>query len=150
MDWYDLNNGFPEAVMVFDLSISYSNRKLRAGTHGRGVYQRNLVSDQPLPVELISFSVRQLGNKVELNWVTAIEVNNAGFEIERKMNEENNWKKVGYIEGAGNSTETKNYKFEDKNLETGRYSYRLKQIDFNGNYNFHFLNSEINIIIFIF
>lgn len=144
-DWYDLNNGFPEAVMVFDLSISYSNRKLRAGTHGRGVYQRTLVSDQPLPVELVNFNSEIKNNDVVLRWNTSLEINNKGFEVERKRSEKNDWDKIGFVKGNGNSNEIKNYLYTDKNLQTGVYRYRLKQIDYNGNFRYYELQNEINI-----
>ncbi len=91
----------------------------------------------PLPVELTSFTLNLSENKIELNWETATEVNNYGFEIERlKTNliiKNSEWEKIGFVEGHGNSNSPKYYSFKDNLLETsGKYSYRLKQIDIDG------------------
>jgi hypothetical protein len=94
----------------------------------------------PLPVELSSFSAAVLKDKVKLNWKTESEVNNYGFEIERKSNVKgqisNGWEKIGFVDGSGNSNSPKNYFYEDANVTTGKYSYRLKQIDNDGKYNY--------------
>lgn len=88
-------------------------------------------SDAPLPVELVSFSASVSNNSVLLKWRTATEVNNLGFEIQRKSINQN-WTKVGYVIGSGTSSLPKEYSFIDKNIPSGSYSYRLKQIDANG------------------
>jgi hypothetical protein len=90
----------------------------------------SLSYDDPVPVELTSFSASASGNNVVLNWVTATETNNSGFEVERLTN--GNWKRLGFVSGNGTVTETSVYNFVDKNLLPGTYSYRLKQIDFDG------------------
>ena len=97
-----------------------------------------------LPVEMASFTSSVSGRNVTLNWSTVTENNNSGFEIERTTSE-NNWHKIGFIEGHGNSTVTNTYSFSDNNLGTGRYEYRLKQIDFNGNFEYFNLNNDVNI-----
>ncbi len=86
-----------------------------------------------LPVELTSFTAVQNGLSVELNWSTATEINNAGFEIERKV-DDGAWRVVGYKEGKGTSTEPVNYKHVDdiSTVQGNAFSYRLKQIDFGG------------------
>ena len=100
-----------------------------------------------LPVELSSFSAIVKGDEVELNWQTATEVNNYGFEVERTSPRPSpyqgeggeagrGWEKIGFVEGHGNSNSPKNYSFEDKSVESGKYSYRLKQIDNNGGFNY--------------
>ena len=88
----------------------------------------------PIPVELISFTANVVNGLVNLSWTTATELNNSGWDIERKADNdiEGSWVKVGFVKGVGNSTENKQYKFIDQNNITGKYSYRLKQIDFNG------------------
>jgi hypothetical protein len=70
---------------------------------------------------------------VILNWVTASEVNNSGFEIERKINN-STWENTGFIPGNGTTTETRAYTFSDNNLKPGIYYYRLKQVDHDGSY----------------
>ena len=99
------------------------------------------VGDQSaLPVELSSFSASVAGSHVKLRWETATEVNNYGFEVERKVgglqSTVGNYEKVGFVNGNGNSNSPKNYSFEDKNVSAGKYSYRLKQIDNDGQFEY--------------
>ena len=89
----------------------------------------------PVPVELVSFTASVDENGVTLNWQTATETNNSGFEILRSTRNDKNWNRIGSVEGHGTTTEEKNYSFIDKNLELGSYSYRLVQIDFDGTRN---------------
>jgi len=106
-------------------------------------------SGTPLPVELTSVTASTSENKVTLNWQTTTEVNNYGFEIERCVaqisNLCHNWETIGFVEGHGNSNSPKDYSFVDsktsevfKNLGgfDGELQYRLKQIDFDGNYKY--------------
>lgn len=94
-----------------------------------------------LPVQLTSFDYKVSGRDIALNWVTTAETNNSGFEIERcKVKSAYEWCKAGYIKGSGTTTDTRNYTFTDKNLSSGKFKYRLKQIDNNGNYNYYELN----------
>lgn len=87
------------------------------------------------PVELSSFTANLVNQEVHLNWTTATEVNNQGFEIERSSVEQS-WEKIGYVPGFGTTTETKSYSFIDENVVTGSYTYRLKQIDFDGTFSY--------------
>jgi hypothetical protein len=73
-----------------------------------------------------------------------MEENNSGFEIQQSFNAEQ-FKKIGFVSGHGNSNTVNNYSFNDKNLVSGKYKYRLKQIDFNGNFEYHDLSNEIVI-----
>ena len=102
-------------------------------------------SDDLLPVELSSFTSVVNGSNVKLEWSTVTEVNNSGFDIERKLSNENIWKKVGNVTGAGNSNEINNYNFTNIGLATGKYNYRLKQVDYNGNFEYFSLTSEVII-----
>jgi hypothetical protein len=99
------------------------------------------------PVELISFTANVSENTVNLNWQTATETNNSGFQIERceKLeagNEE--YKAIGFISGNGTTTEQQSYSFVDKNISAGKYKYRLKQIDFDGTFEY---SNEIDVDI---
>lgn len=99
--------------------------------------------DAPLPVELTSFTASCRGNSVKLAWKTATEVNNYGFEIERKfVNRE--WTKVGFVEGKGTTNAPQNYSFREDLTSTGRYAYRLKQIDRNGRFSY---SNEVEAIV---
>jgi hypothetical protein len=100
--------------------------------------------DQPLPVELTTFTSNVTGQIVKLSWVTISELNNCGFDIERKIIS-GDFTKIGYIEGKGTVSTPSNYSFEDRNLQTGKYYYRLKQIDNNGNFTYHNLNNIVEI-----
>ena len=102
-------------------------------------------NDQPLPVELASFVSVINGNSVTLNWSTVTETNNAGFEVERSSAGSESWKKVGYVEGHGTTTSQQNYSFTERSVSTGKYNYRLKQVDFNGNFEYHMLGNEVNV-----
>jgi hypothetical protein len=98
-------------------------------------------AENPLPVELVSFSANQNAGNVVLNWVTSSETNNLGFEIERKLykNEtEENWRTVGFKEGAGSTTNEKSYVYYDvvDKINADKIAYRLKQIDFNGSFTY--------------
>ncbi len=101
--------------------------------------------DDPLPVELTSFSATTIGPNIKLNWKTATEINNYGFEVERcaQSAERKAWEKIGFVNGNGNSNSPKDYSFVDNNLLSGRqgvssgkYSYRLKQIDNDGHFEY--------------
>jgi len=97
----------------------------------------------PLPVELVSFTGRVENSVVHLSWQTASEVNNHGFEVERKS-EQRSFITIGFVDGMGNTTSEVNYTFTDKNVQPGNYTYRLKQVDFNGSYKY---SNEINISV---
>lgn len=99
----------------------------------------------PLPVELASFTSMTEKNNITLNWSTSTEINNSGYDVERKLTSDSTWNKIGFVQGSGNTTQTKNYKYEDRNLITGKYNYRLKQIDYNGNYAYYNLQNEISV-----
>jgi hypothetical protein len=98
-----------------------------------------------LPVEMKSFASSVNGNSVNLIWSTASEINNRGFDIERSDNVNNTWINIGFVKGTGNSNVVNNYSYTDAKLETGKYHYRLKQIDLNGNFEYYNLQNEISI-----
>ena len=97
--------------------------------------------NSPLPVELSSFTANVDLNNVNLKWRTSTEVNNSGFDVERFYDE---WKKIGYVAGV-NQAQGSEYEFSDRDLPAGSYRYRLKQIDHNGNYEYHDLSGEVRI-----
>ncbi|MEO8665473.1 MAG: T9SS type A sorting domain-containing protein, partial [Ignavibacteria bacterium] len=107
---------------------------------------RSFMGDFALPVELASFTSDISSNNVKLNWSTVSEENNSGFDIERQLATHSDvWDKAGFVEGKGNSVTQTEYLFEDKNLNSGKYRYRLKQIDYNGNYKYYPLTGEVLI-----
>ncbi len=88
-----------------------------------------------VPVELAAFSANVSANEVTLNWTTVTELNNNGFEIQRKS-DQYDFITVGFVKGFGNTVEPNQYTFVDKNIVPGKYTYRLKQIDFDGRYEY--------------
>lgn len=119
---FNLTSGSTYYIGIFNLDGFTTNITL------------NISGGGLLPVELTSFSADLEKSKVLLNWQTATEVNNYGFEIERTAN--NSWEKIGFVEGHGNSNSAKNYSFQDSPTSDGVYSYRLKQIDFDGKFEY--------------
>lgn len=90
----------------------------------------------PLPIELIDFKGNlEKDNAIQLNWITASELNNSGFEIERSVNGDD-WSEIGFVEGRGTSTVTNHYEFIDSTANSGNNYYRLKQIDFDGQFEY--------------
>jgi hypothetical protein len=104
-----------------------------------GAYEYDSIA---LPVELSSFSSSVNGRDVFLNWSTATELNNSGFDIERSVSP-GQWSKIGNVVGNGTTSSPVDYTYTDKNLATGKYSYRLKQVDYNGNFEYFNLNGEV-------
>ncbi len=123
------------------------------GASARGVWTVNVSDDQggdtgtvdtapvltvtgtPLPVELVSFDGLLDGDTVELQWVTATEENNAGFEIEHKAGN-GEFQAIGYVEGAGTTQEEQHYRFRVADVGFGNQVFRLKQIDFDGTFEY--------------
>ena len=131
-NWYEYMNGLPQASMILDLSIVRSSNRIRAVTHGNGVYEAAI--DITVPVELTSFIAEVHGEKVILKWSTATETNNNGFEIQRSFDGKS-FAAVGFVTGHGTSTEPNNYSYIDED-QSGKVYYRLKQHDYNGTYSY--------------
>ncbi|MFO7524062.1 MAG: immune inhibitor A, partial [Ignavibacteriaceae bacterium] len=101
-----------------------------------------------IPVELTSFTAQPVNNKVELNWTTASELNNRGFEVQKsqksKVKSQNVWTTIGFVDGYGTTAEAQSYSFTDKSVSSGEYLYKLKQIDFDGTYTY---SNEVEVDI---
>lgn len=113
-----------------------------------------IIADAPLPVELIDFVATTIKNEVILDWSTGGEVNNELFEVQRVQldniigdydPDELPFLTIGILSGNGTSTNIHNYKFRDRNLNSGTYLYRLKQVDHNSNFIYHLLANEVVI-----
>jgi hypothetical protein len=101
-------------------------------------------TNAPLPVEITYFNSSVSSNSAALRWATSQEINNSGFEVQRS-NDNSLWNAVSFIKGNGTTNQPQFYQCTDKNLGSGKYFYRLKQIDFNGNFEFFNLNSTVII-----
>ena len=122
---------------LYSVNIESHQNGLSVGNDGTILKYIKDSNSAILPVELESFSVISKGSNIELNWITATEVNNKGFEIERKT--DNTWKTIGFVSGKGTTTNTNKYYFTDdlKNISgNGSFAYRLKQVDYDGTYKY--------------
>ena len=117
-------------TLVVDFIGPYINTGPFTSNGGRIVYNQD-----PLPIELLSFSANAVHNSVRLSWVTATETNNDFFTIERSINLKD-WEVLGFVDGAGNSSRPLHYSFTDFNPLTGVSYYRLKQTDYDGKYEY--------------
>jgi hypothetical protein len=122
LSWMDVVVGDPK-MRIRTVRVPQSD--LIVGTDGGA---------STLPVELVSFGGKQSGGSVRLAWTTATEVNNYGFEVEKLT--AGSWQKVGFVEGAGTSNSSHGYAFTDMNIWSATYSYRLKQIDRDGKFEY--------------
>ena len=123
---YDLTGDSKEEILIS--RQQENNGQLRLFT---SIYRPSAI----VPVELISFTASASGNDVLLNWSTASELNNKGFEIERSS-VNGQWSLVGFVEGHGTTSEQQKYSYKDSSLTSGKYSYRLKQIDYDGSFKY--------------
>jgi hypothetical protein len=105
------------------------------GIPGTGIGGYVLISWGTIPVELASFTAEAINDEVVLKWQTATETNNQGFEIERSL-DNINYNNIGFVPGFGTTTENKSYNYTDSEVTSGSYTYRLKQIDFDGSFEY--------------
>jgi len=87
-----------------------------------------------VPVELTSFTATANFGVVNLNWITATETNNQGFEVQRSNGSD--FETVAFVDGYGTTTEPQAYSYTDRSVEVGVYTYRLKQVDFDGTFDY--------------
>ncbi len=100
-----------------------------------GAYEYKVGAD-PLPVQLTTFSAVGGTRDVTLRWHTATEADNYGFEIERRSGGATEWRSVGFVKGGGTENRPMEYSFIDRGLASGRYVYRLKQVDRSGSFTY--------------
>lgn len=154
-------NGSGVATVVFTTHTVSGTATTVTGTDASSLTGTSgtITTDAPLPIELVSFTAAAKHLNAELRWSTATEVNNYGFEIERRSagvlpqggegagtkankstnatsQQSDNWTKVGFVEGSGTTTDPREYSFVDRNVKPRRYAYRIKQIDNNGSFKY--------------
>jgi len=122
-----------DKVQYFNLPYYLKMSKTAIGTVATLADMTEIV-----PVELLAFTASVRNSEVQLLWSTASELNNQGFEIERSVNDPNNFVTVGYVDGKGNSTKINYYSYIDHPQLSGvnRLYYRLKQVDYDGTFNY--------------
>ena len=121
------------AVSFFDNTTGWAGAFNTSATVG-GIYKfTGMVA--PIPVELSSFTANAAQNAVVLNWETASEVNNFGFEVERSFDNVT-FSTLGFVDGKGTTTERQAYSFTDQTSLTSKAYYRLRQVDFDGRFDY--------------
>jgi Concanavalin A-like lectin/glucanases superfamily/Secretion system C-terminal sorting domain len=121
-----------DVVALLDNTVNTLTKTGQTGTE----YTLATFNADPLPVELAFFTATLNGNDVELRWRTETEVNNYGFDVERST-DKLKWEQLVFVEGHGNSNSSKEYNYIDSDIgESGKYYYRLKQIDNDGTFEF--------------
>ena len=167
-DIVTLSNATQQKMQLSSAIDNYKNCKFAwedqrlddGGIYAQDINPSGQLGEPVTPVELTSFTASAFGNNVVLNWTTATEKNNWGFEVERKVRSPasgiyagsdkqksvgSQWEKVGFVRGYGTTTDPKSYSFTDQNLASGNYEYRLKQIDFDGSYEYsNIVEVEVN------
>ena len=101
-----------------------------------------------VPVELVSFSAIALNDGIKLEWTTASELNNHGFEIERSLQNQTDFITIDFVEGNGTTTEANYYSYIDhlQPKDVQSIQYRLKQVDFNGTFSYsNVVNVDVNM-----
>lgn len=129
-NWVEFTNDVPIGLVSFSASSNYLG--FAAGDDGLILKYNDTTY---IPVELISFEGRIENNKIVLTWITATELNNYGFEIQ-KLFDNKNWQSIGFMSGKGTSTEKNYYSFSDPGIDRGMHYYRLKQIDHDGSFTY--------------
>ena len=147
-NWFSFNNGtmlntYVIRGLVFSSAGNHTLYAGRASTTANlgGVYDYTFSF---VPVELVSFSAEVFSSDVTLSWITASELNNYGFQVERRNAESNEWNNIGFVNGNGSSTEIQYYSFSDNSVSVGKYFYRLKQLDFSGSFEY---SNEVEVTI---
>ena len=117
------NPGTVTLLTDVEVKTSFTPTQGTLDLNGNNLYVNGELYTGPLPVELVSFSARISDTEIILNWLTATEVNNYGFEIQRSVKADN-WEVLGFVEGYGNSNSPKKYNFIDSKVNSaGTYSY---------------------------
>ena len=145
IDWTEItseNSPLPNAFGIPDLDFDKNgNLWIAAADSGIAVYK---AGGLVIPVELTAFNANVQDQNVLLSWSTSTETNNKGFQIQRSevRDQVSDWKELGFVEGNGTSLDKHNYSYKDNNISSGKYKYRLKQIDFDGSFKF---SNEIEV-----
>ena len=133
-----INSGTPQTFgTAFDPSVYYSYGLSNAAILPIIIpkYAGNGKFDETVPVELTVFYAVKQEKGILLKWITATELNNLGWEIQR-LHANSRWANIGFVKGEGNSSAMRYYNYLDKDNLSGIVQYRLKQIDYDGTVSF--------------
>lgn len=139
-------NDGSETVILPDNQTNTARIKVEAvGNIFFDISNVNFTIAAAIPVELASFTATSIDEGVLLNWITATEINNAGFTIERGIDGEN-FSEIGFVGGKGTTTEPTVYSYLDNSAKQGTYYYRLKQTDYDGTFKYlDMVNVSVNL-----
>jgi hypothetical protein len=146
---------FPPGGGTYQTQLTYNlaGQLFTAKVNGLWNFSNFALTDNnsPLPIVLSSFTISPAGRDANITWVTQTEMNNHGFYLERRTkvnaNTYSTWQSLGFTQGKGNSNIPTTYKYTDKKLDVGDYQYRLKQVDNNGNFEYHNPSNNTDVII---
>jgi photosystem II stability/assembly factor-like uncharacterized protein len=141
VNWQSTGDGLPPDAAVN--AIGSDGVNLYAGPENYGAAWMVPLDEIILPVELQSFTAAVNNGNVILEWTTATETNNKGFEVERNTNE-SQYQEIAFITGHGTTTQLQKYSYTDNNVENGNYTYRLKQVNFDGTFKYS-KEVEVNV-----
>jgi photosystem II stability/assembly factor-like uncharacterized protein len=141
--WTSMTSGTQHDIrhMDFVLNIGFIYGYAIAGT---GATLTLIDTLSALPVQMTYFRYSVDENNVNLEWETEFEINNSGFDVERS-DANSNWVKIGFVKGNGSKSTPTVYSYQDRSIQKGVYNYRLKQIDYNGDYAYYGLNTDVVI-----
>ncbi|MEM1269895.1 MAG: T9SS type A sorting domain-containing protein [Bacteroidota bacterium] len=119
------------------LTLDFQSATLTVGTAGQAITANDGdISATATPVELGDFDAVTIENGIQLSWNTLSEENNAGFEVQYAEMESDEFINIGWVEGFGTTLEEQSYTFSSPELMPGDYQFRLKQVDFDGKFEY--------------
>jgi hypothetical protein len=134
LSWISYNEGFSDAIMVSDMAVT-STLKLRLGSYGRGLWERDLAPAATLPARVVTFSGTRLTKVNRLNWTSSVEVNVDKFVVEYST-DGSLFSDVGSVKAVGNSNTSNGYQFDHASGIPGTCYYRLRIVDLDGHTEF--------------
>ncbi len=142
--FYNSPSSAKQVVIALPSGVSPEDYFVATATDADGNTSEHFQEAQPLPVELAAFEAQNDGEAVQLSWKTASETENAGFDVERRTEGEDEWTKVDFVEGQGTTSEPQTYSLRDQafSYDADSLFYRLKQIDTDGSVH---LSDEVTV-----
>lgn len=135
----DATGWWVDDVMIVNdpIFVSSDAQVTAANANTMTFTERTLLLRNALPVELTAFKATAQATDIRLDWTTETEINNQGFSIERRAENEETFQEIGFVNGRGTTNTTTNYDFIDADVQTNmNYYYRLKQMDFDGKFDY--------------
>ncbi len=129
-------SGGADATVTIDKDLQCAGNAIKSITFDGAVVDGMSWVLLTLPVELSSLEAIAQDQNIVLTWQTASEHNNAGFEVEHRTDESQPFQSIGFVAGSGDSSAPTPYRYEVTDNAPGRHLFRLKQVDFDGSFNY--------------